>query len=79
MLNNKNAMTVCVDVEHNLDIQRVIIEHVKTIGCVDVYMDGDKVYVGFETKSTVTDVAKVLKNKLNKSEVKIVGGTLFVK
>lgn len=79
MLNNKNAMTVCVDVKHNLDVHAIIDNDIKTIGVHEVYLDGNTVYIGFETKFTITNVAKILKEKLNKSKVKIVGGTIFVR
>lgn len=79
MLKFKKAMTVCVDKKYNIDVQRVIDQDVRAIGELYVYLKDDKVYVGFETKSTIAEVAKTLKEKLHKVDLTIVGGTVFVK
>lgn len=79
MLKFKKAMTVCVDKKYNIDVQRVIDHDIRTIGEQYVYLKDDKVYVGFETKSTAAEVAKTLKEKLYKVDSTIVGGTIFVK
>lgn len=79
MLKFKKAMTVCVDKKYNIDVQHVIDHDMHTIGEHYVYLNDDKVYIGFETKSTIAEVAKTLKEKLYKVDLTIVGGTVFVK
>ena len=78
MIKFKRAITVCVDKKHNIEVHRVIDHQIKTIGEHYIYLNDGKVYIGFETKSTITEVAKTLKEKL-KADTTIVGGTVFVK
>ncbi len=79
MIKFKKAMTVCVDKKHNIDVQRIISRDVHVIGELYIYLNDGKVYVGFETKSTIAEVAKTLKEKLCKVDLTIVGCTIFVK
>lgn len=79
MFNFRKAITVCVDKEFNLDVHCVIDKHVDTTGTHHVYLDGDTVYIGFETNSTVSEVANILKKALYKVDTKIVGGLVIVK
>ena len=44
-----------------------------------VYVMDDLVFYGFTTKSTVQDVATMLKQKLYKTTVNVVGGTIVLK
>lgn len=74
----EKAMTICTDKEYAIDIQTFIDQHIKTVGVHHIYVADDKVYAGFNTKLSVTDVAKIVLKKLYKSETNIVGGTIFV-
>ena len=78
MINFRKAITVCVDKDYNLDVHCAIDRHIDTTGTHHVYLDGDKVYIGFETKSTVGEVANILKKALYKVDTKIVGGLVIV-
>lgn len=75
---NVIAVTVCVDKMYCIDVQKCINEHIETVGSHHVYMDGDKVYVGFDTTKSIPEVANIIKVNLN-VQTKIVGGMVFVK
>lgn len=77
MFKRRKAMTVCVDKEHYLDVDKVI--STINMGLTYVYWTDEKVYCGFETKLTMGEVAKLIKQKLYKTEAEVVGGVIFVK
>lgn len=79
MINFRKAITVRVDKNRNLDVHSAIDKYVDTIGTHHVYLDGNDVYIGFETKSTVEEVANILEKTLYKIETRIIGGLVIVK
>lgn len=60
MLKRKHIVTICVDNEYHLDMQRFIDENVKTIGSISNYVDDHKSYTAFETKMDTVTIANQL-------------------
>lgn len=77
MLKRRKAMTVCADEKHYLDVDEIV--STINMGLTHVYYANEKVYLGFETKLTMGEVAKLIKQKLYKTEAEVVGGVIFVK
>ena len=79
MINFMKAITVRVEKGYNLDVHTVIDKYVDTKGTHHVYLDGDDVYIGFETKTDIHEVANIIKKTLYKVDTKIIGGLVIVK
>ena len=62
MLKLKHAVTICVDVEHHLKMQKFIDQNINTIGGISNFVDDQKSYATFETKDKVRDIAIWLQN-----------------
>lgn len=77
MFKMSNAITICVDKEYWEDV-RECIKYVKTVGVQQVHARNNNIYVGFNTKLPIGEVAKILKEKLYKVQTIIIGGTIFV-
>ena len=68
MLKHKHMITICVDAEHHLKMQRFVDDNVKTIGGISNYIDDHKSYTKLETKMDVTTIANQLRS-LDRNEV----------
>ena len=79
MINFMKAIAICVAKEHNLDVHNVIEKYVDTKGTHHVYSDEHNVYIGFETKTTIEEIANILKRTLYRVDTKIIGGLVIVK
>lgn len=77
MLFKKNKVTICVDKEYTSDME-CIINNIKSIDDIEVYVDGDKSYTSFTTKFTTNRVAEIIERRLYKSKAKHVCGIIFV-
>lgn len=77
MLSLKTAMTICVNKEYSLEIHRIVDNYVKTVGAHHVYLDNDKVFIGIETYLSISDVEKILNEKV-RVKTTIVGGCIFL-
>lgn len=73
----KRAVTIGVDKGFNLNVQACVGDYVKTVGSHHIYLEKDKVYIGFETYQSIRDIAEILKTNL-KVETRIVGGLILV-
>ena len=62
MLKLKHTVTICVDVEHHLKMQKFIDQNINTIGGISNFIDDRKSYATFETKDKMTDIAIWLQN-----------------
>ena len=62
MLKRKHTVTICVDVEHHLKMQKFIDQNINTIGGISNFVDDRKSYASFETKDKITDIAIWLQN-----------------
>ena len=82
MLKHKHMITICVDVEHHLKMQRFVDDSVKTIGSISNYIDDRKSYTTFETKMDVTTIANQLqflnRNEISYFTVTIMGSLIIV-
>lgn len=80
MFKKTKDIVVCVNKKYNLDVQHIVDHHVKVVrGTINIYLRDDDVYVAFKTKMNAADVAKVIKEKLYKSDTTIVESIVFVK
>lgn len=77
MFKRRKAMTVCVDEKYHFDVDELISKI--NMGWTHVCYANGKAYLGFETKLTMGEVAKLIKQKLYKTEAEVVGGVIFVK
>lgn len=82
MLKLKHAVTICVDVEHHLKMQKFIDQNINTIGGISNFVDDRKSYATFETKDKITDIAIWLQNfvvsKVAYPSVTIMGSLIIV-
>ena len=82
MLKLKHIVTICVDVEHHLKMQKFIDQNINTIGGISNFVDDRKSYTSFETKDKITDIAIWLQNfvvsKVAYPSVTIMGSLIIV-
>lgn len=74
---NKRSITVSVNVDQSLKVHKIIDNYVKTVGIHHVYLDDDKVFIGFDTHLTITEVEKILNEKV-RCKSTVVGGCIFL-
>lgn len=79
MFNRKNFVTICAQKEYVVDIKMLIDGHIKTNTKFDeVYVVENMSYTTICTRVNVEKIAKIIEEKLYKSETKIQGNTIFV-
>ena len=76
MLKRKHMITICVDVEHHLKMQRFVDDNVKTIGGISNYIDDSKSYTTFETTVDITTITNELQ-LLNRNETSYFTATIM--
>lgn len=60
MFKSRHIVTICVDNEYHLDMQRFIDKNIKTIGVINNYIDDHKSFTAFETKMDTANIANRL-------------------
>ena len=70
-----NSIVLCVDKGIYINMEKFIEEHVDVEGAIHVYGEGNKIYMGFKTKSTVNEIEKMFSTKV----YNVINNVIFLK
>ena len=77
MFRRKNYITICVELEYMSDIFNLI-NNIDIYGTISEYLDGNKLYITFVTKTKTQKIVKFIESKLYKTEVMVFGNFIYL-
>ena len=77
MFKFKKEITICADKKYAIDIEEAV-KDIKVYGAETVCVRDNMVFDTILTKYSADKVAKIVKSKLYKTEVTVVGNIVFV-